>query len=88
MSEGIKESKELLLSLISLGAFVVNAGKDGYDLADLGSFAAKIFADSKFRELLEAGVKNIDLVPAELKDVSGEEAVELIAAIVDALRSK
>jgi hypothetical protein len=86
MSLGIKESKESLIALVSLGAFLVEAGKDGFDLNDLTGLVGKIFSDAKFRDLLEAGVKGSGEIAAELKDLSGAEAVELVAALVDALR--
>ena len=86
MSLGIKESKEGLIALVALGAFIVEAGKDGFDLNDISSLVAKIFGDAKFRDLLEAGLKGSGAISEELKDLQGAEAVEIVAALVDALR--
>jgi hypothetical protein len=84
----VHESKEALVGLVVLGKCVASLAADGLDFSDLGSLVAKFVADEKFREVLEAGVKGLDKVPEELKDLEGSEAVELVAAIVDALRSK
>lgn len=82
----VHESKEALVSLIVLGKYVSSLAADGLDFGDLGSLVAKFVSDSKFREVLEAGVKGLDGIPAELKDMKPEEALELVAAIVEALR--
>lgn len=82
----VKESKEAILAVVSLGKYVSSLAADGLDLSDLGSLVAKFVGDAKFREALEAGVKGIDKVPEELKELDGSEAVELVAAIVDAIR--
>jgi hypothetical protein len=82
----VHESKEAIVALVVLGSYVAKAGKDGFDLSDLTDLVAKLFNDAKFRELLEAGVKGSGEIPEELKDLSGAEAVELVAALVDALR--
>jgi hypothetical protein len=82
----VHESKEALVSLIVLGKYAASLAADGLDFSDLGSLVAKIVSDAKFREVLEAGVKGLDRIPEELKDLKPEEALELVAAIVDALR--
>jgi hypothetical protein len=82
----VHESKEALVSLIVLGKYAASLAADGLDFSDLGSLVAKIVSDAKFREVLEAGVKGLDSIPEELRDMKPEEALELVAAIVDALR--
>lgn len=83
---GINESKEAILAFVVLGKYVSSLAADGLDLSDLGSLISKFVADENFRKLLEAGVAGLSEVPEELKDIDGAEAVELIAAVVDALR--
>lgn len=82
----VHESKEALLALVALGKCVSEAAKDGIGLEDLGSLISKFVSDEKFRGLLEAGVAGISAIPEELKDIDGAEAIELVAALVDALR--
>ena len=84
----VHESKEALIALVALGKCVANLAADGLDLSDLGGLISKFVADQKFRELLEAGVAGMSAIPDELKDIEGAEAVELVAAIIDALRPK
>ena len=82
----VHESKEALLALVALGKCVASLASDGLDLSDLGALVSKFVADEKFRGLLEAGVAGISAIPEELKDIDGAEAIELVAALVDALR--
>lgn len=86
MSEGIKETKEALLALVSLGKYVASLGADGFDLSDVGSLITKLVVDDKFKELLAAGVKGSETVPAELSQLDISESLELVALLVDVLR--
>ena len=83
---GIENSKEALLALVLLGKEISLAAKDGFDLQDLGSFISKLVLDEKFRGLLEDGVKGLDAIPEELKDLDAAEAISLIGLVVDAIR--
>ena len=83
---GIVETKETILALLTLGKFVAERAKDGLSLADAAALVEKFVMDAEFKGVLEAGVKGLDAIPAELKDIEAGEALELAALLIDALR--
>jgi len=84
----IKESKEAVAALVGLGKIVADLAKDGLDLSDALALGSKFIADEKFRHLLLEGIKGLDKVGAELKDLSLDELVELGKAAVDGWQGK
>lgn len=86
MSEGIVQTKESLVALLVLGKFVALRAKDGLDLGDAVALVEKFVLDAEFKGVLEAGVKGLDAIPAELGDVDLQEAVELIGLLFSALK--
>lgn len=83
----VKESKEAVVALIGLGKVVAELAKDGLDISDAMALGSKLIADSAFRAKLLAGVQGLEKIPAELKDIAASEAIELIEAIVDEVKS-
>jgi hypothetical protein len=83
----VKETKQALVALVLLGKAVAAAAKDGLDLSDAVALGSKLVSDEKFREALVEGVKGIDQVPAELKDIAASEALELLGAVYEALKA-
>jgi hypothetical protein len=83
---GIAESKEALVALLTLGKFVAERAKDGLDFADAAELVKKFVLDEEFKSVVEAGVKGLDAIPAELGDIDLQEAVELIGLLVGALK--
>lgn len=83
----VKETKQALVALVVLGKAVAGLAKDGLDLSDAVAFGSKLVSDDKFRTALVEGVKGIDQVPAELKDIAASEALELLGAVYEALKA-
>lgn len=83
----VKETKQALVALVLLGKTIALAAKDGLDLGDAVALGSKLVSDEKFREALVEGVKGIDQVPAELKDIAASEALELLGAVYEALKA-
>lgn len=83
----VKETKQVLVALVLLGKTIALAAKDGLDLSDAMALGSKLVSDEKFREALVEGVKGLDQVPAELKDIAASEALELLGAVYEALRA-
>ena len=83
----VKETKQALVALVLLGKTIALAAKDGLDLSDAVALGSKLVSDEKFREALVEGVKGIDQVPAELKDIAASEALELLGAVYEALKA-
>jgi hypothetical protein len=82
----IKESKEALVALVVLGKAVAELAKDGLDLSDGLALGSKFIADEKFRAAVVEGIKGIDKVGPELKDIAASEALELLGAIYEELK--
>ena len=82
----IKESKEAIIGLVTLGAFVAKRAKDGIDLGDAGALFQALVGDPVFREKVVGAAKGAELIPAELADLSFEEGIELSLTLVNALR--
>jgi hypothetical protein len=80
---GIKETKEVLDGLTDIGAFIIVKAKDGIQLQDGIDLVSKIISDPEFKSKMEAMVGNINLVPAEIKDLDIAEGVELIKESYD-----
>lgn len=82
----VKESKEALVALVVLGKAVAELAKDGLDLSDGLALGSKFIADEKFRGALVEGIKGLDKVVPELKDIAASEALELLGAIYEELK--
>lgn len=83
----VKETKQALIALIVLGKAVAVAAKDGLDLGDAVSLGSKLVSDAAFRDALVEGVKGLDKVPEEIKDIAASEALELLGAVYEALKA-
>ena len=83
----VAQTKQALVALVLLGKTIALAAKDGLDLSDAVALGSKLVADEKFREALVEGVKGLDQVPAELKDIAASEALELLGAVYEALKA-
>lgn len=78
MSAGVKESKELVEGVMILSALLLRELKDGFQVADLPVILSKIGSDERLKE----AVKGLSEVPAEFKDLTPEEIVQLVVAVV------
>lgn len=83
---GINETKEALVALLELGKFVALRAKDGLDLSDAAALVEKVFVDAEFKLALEAAVKGLDQVPAEIGDIDLQEAFDLVGVLVAKLK--
>jgi len=83
----VKETKQALVALVILGKAVAELAKDGLDLSDAVSLGSKLVSDAAFRDALVEGVKGIDKVREEIKDIAASEALELLGAVYEALKA-
>lgn len=83
----VKETKQALIALVVLGKAVAAAAKDGLDLSDALALGSKLVSDAAFRDALVEGVKGLDKVPEEIKDIAASEALELLGAVYEALKA-
>lgn len=82
----VKELKEAIAALAELGGFIASRSKDGLGFDDLMALVSKFVMEPEFKGKLEAGVKGLDAVPEELKDLSLEEALEILSLVVEAAK--
>jgi len=82
----VKESKEALVALVVLGKAVSAAAKDGLDLSDALALGTKFVSDDKFRSAIVEGVKGLEKIGPELKDLAASEALDLLGAIYEELK--
>ena len=82
----VKESKEALVALVILGKAVASVAKDGLDLSDAVALGTKFVSDDKFRSAVVEGIKGLEKIGPELKDLAASEALELLGAIYDELK--
>ena len=81
--EGIKETKEAVVGVLVLGALVAKELKNGFQFpGDLVALFAAIQSDEAKKAKLEAAVGAIEKVPAEIKDISVAEGIELASAVI------
>jgi hypothetical protein len=78
--EGTKETKELLVGFLKLASLLAVVFKDGVQAADALVVIQKIQGDEALKQSLLEAYNGIDKIPAEVKDLSTAEAIELIAA--------
>lgn len=81
----VKETRELLVAMVRVGKFVMKQAADGIDFTD-GVALVKALADEDFRKDVMAGGAGIDQIPAEMKDLSASEALELFDVILEQLK--
>lgn len=82
----VDESKEALIALVVLGKAVAAVAKDGLDLSDALALGTKFVADDKFRTAVVEGIKGLEKIGPELKDLAASEALELLGAVYDELK--
>lgn len=92
MSEeiGVKETKEALVGLIVLGAAVQRAAKkakaDGkIDWAD-APIVIELASDQGLKKAVTDAVEGAEKIPAEIKDLSVVEGIEVVQAVIQAVQ--
>jgi len=76
--KGIKETTELLVAMGSLAVVAAKAVKSGGSASDISTrIATQIVANPRLMLELKAAADNISEVPAEAKDLTVTESLEL-----------
>jgi hypothetical protein len=84
--EGIKETTEAAVAVATLVKFGAAQAKDGLDMKDLGALGMKLATDEAFRAVFLAAFDGAAKIPAEVKDITMEEAAAMGYAVFAALR--
>lgn len=77
----MKETREALIALVTLGKFVSDRLKDGVQLDDAVALGSALLLDGEFKNLVQAGYTGSDLIDDEFKDFNLAKALELVQAI-------
>ena len=75
--EGIKEMKELIEAVMEVGLVIVEEFSDGVQLSDAWSIISRLKDSGRYREAIGKAYDGAGKIPDELKDVDGEEAIDL-----------
>ena len=75
---GINELQEALVAGIALGVKLSKLAKDGIDLSD----GAALLADAELKDLIIKAASGADKIPAEIKDLSLSEGLQLAAVLI------
>lgn len=76
---GVKETKEVIKLGFALSAVVAGELKDGFQLQDLVNVFTKLQGNDEKKAIVEAALKDVKIVPEEIKDLSLIEGIELAA---------
>jgi hypothetical protein len=82
MSLGIKETTEVIECIGAIKNIVVVQLKDGFQKDDLEVLVTELLNNPAMKMKLEKAVEGIDLVLAELKDLSLTEKISLISLLI------
>jgi len=75
---GIKDTKEALIGVNELTVFFADRFSDGVQLADFEAFWGKLLTDPEFKSKIQNAYEGYAQIPAEAKDISLSEALELV----------
>lgn len=78
MSQGIKETAELLEGLNLLALEIISLAKDGVQLPDVLSLFAALKNKENLGEKLFKAYNGFKEIPQEVKDLDAKEIVELV----------
>lgn len=73
----MKETKEVLVAVNDLALELVNVFKDGVQLSDVTALLTHISSNEAVKASLYAAYENISKVPAEVKEITLEDGLEL-----------
>ncbi|MFZ9891081.1 MAG: hypothetical protein ACO3FL_04460 [Ilumatobacteraceae bacterium] len=83
----VKESKELLVTLVRLGKVSAKLFGDGLDISDAVA-VVKLVADEEFRQMCLDGFSGLSAIDDEFKDMDVAEAASLLKVLYDELQKK
>jgi len=87
MAHGIKETKELLTAVLVITKVIAKELQDGFNAQDLVDAFVAIQGDEVKKAAVEAALKDVVAVPAEVKDASLSEWIELVVHMLGELPS-
>lgn len=94
MSQGIKETKEVIIAVNMLSVELIKALKDGPQMADVSTLFTALTTNEEFKVALYAAYMDISKVPSEVKEIDLAGGLELaqvqlsfVPKIVEAIKA-
>lgn len=79
MSEGIKETKDVLIAVNKVSLLLIKHLKDGFQAGkDSVAIVGEIMGNEALKQSLIDAAVGVSAVPAELKDIDMQEIIELV----------
>lgn len=82
---GVKETKEAVLALTVLGAFVASRLKDGVGVDDAMALGQKLMMDAEFKTKLADGVTGLEIIPKEMGELDMADGFELAKVLPEVI---
>lgn len=83
---GIKETKEALLGATAIVKDVMGRLGDGFQAEDVDGLVARLQTDEAFARVVAEAIIGAHKIPAEIKDITISEGVELAFALLSDLK--
>ena len=74
---GIKETKEAVIGMMTVGRLVSSVTKDGVQLQDFGTVIKHYNENPEFKKAVDEAYEGFDLIGAEVADLDFKECIEL-----------
>jgi hypothetical protein len=79
---GIDQTKEAIIGIFALSAFLVDRFNDGVGVDDLAATYSKYMTDKVFQDKLKKAADHYKEIPEELKDMKFDEMVAMSVLLV------
>lgn len=83
----MKNTKEAVVGFIAIAALMAEVFKDGVQLTDAMTVWTKIQGSPELLAKIMAAYQEIEQVPSEVKEVSAEEVLEIVAASLPEIKN-
>ena len=76
------ETEQALVAVATLVKYIIEASKDGLNMADGTAIVTKLISDIEFRTIFMDGITGISKIPVEVKAELADPKVEDILAVI------
>jgi hypothetical protein len=83
----MRNTKEAVVGFIAIAALLADAFKDGVQMADAMTIWAKVQANHELLAKITSAYQEIEQIPSEVKEVTAEEVLDIVAAILPELKN-
>jgi hypothetical protein len=83
----MKNTKEAVVGFIAIAALLADSFKDGVQMGDALTIWGKIQANPELMAKIVAAYTDVEQVTSEVKEITAEEVLEIVAAILPELKN-